>query len=268
MPTLVLSPRYSSDSITLRRAAVAEGWNVFRLQGWRVPDELRERSESDDITLYGEALFAAAIAEALGRVLLEPAPDWLPGLPAPYLLRSVRSTTLGAARGQEAPAFVKPADGKTFPARVYDSGYELPSAEIVPDATAVLVSEPVNWGIEFRLFVLDGWIITFSPYLRRGQLAQAGDGSWSATPGEVEAALEFAARVLGDPAVGLPPAVVLDVGIIAERGWAVVEANAAWASGLYGCDPARVLPVLARACVPADRLSDADRRWVVERIGE
>lgn len=262
MPTLVLSPRYSSDSITLRRAAVAEGWNVLRLQGWRVPDELRERN--DDIALYGEALFAAAIAEALGRVLLEPAPDWLPGLPAPYLRRAVRYTTLGAAREQEAPAFVKPADGKTFPARVYASGHELPSAEIVPDATAVLVSEPVDWGIEFRLFVLDGWIITFSPYLRRGQLAQAGDGSWSATPGEVEAALEFAARVLGDPAVGLPPAVVLDVGIIAERGWAVVEANAAWASGLYGCDPARVLPVLARACVPADRLSDADRRWVVE----
>jgi len=266
VPTLVLSPRYSSDSIILRRAAVAEGWNVFRLQGWRVPDELRERN--DDIALYGEALFAAAIAEALGRVLLEPPPDWLLSLPAPYLRRAVRSTTLGAGREQGAPAFIKPADGKMFPARVYASGLELPLPEIVPDATAVLVSDPVDWGIEFRPFVLDGWVITFSPYLRRGQLAQADDGSWSAAPGEIEAALEFAARVLGDPAVELPPAVVLDVGIITERGWAVVEANAAWASGLYGCDPARVLPVLARACVPADRLLDTDRRWMVERTGE
>jgi len=188
VPTLVLSPRYSSDSIILRRAAVTEGWSVFRLQGWRVPDELHERN--DDIVLYGEALFAAAIAEALGRALLEPPPDWLPSLPAPYLRRAVRYITLGVAREQGAPAFVKPADGKPFPAQVYASGRELPSLESVPDATAVLVSELVNWEVEVRLFVLDGRVATYSPYLRHGHLARADDGSWPAAPGEVEAALQ------------------------------------------------------------------------------
>jgi hypothetical protein len=40
---------------------------------------------------------------------------------------------------------------------------------------------------------------------------------------------------------------VVDVGRVAGRGWAVVEANPAWGSGLYGCDAARVLPVLRGA---------------------
>ena len=35
-----------------------------------------------------------------------------------------------------------------------------------------------------------------------------------------------------------------DVRIIEDRGWAVVEQNAAWGSGIYGCDPEQVLEVL------------------------
>jgi hypothetical protein len=64
------------------------------------------------------------------------------------------------------------------------------------------------------------------------------------------------------PTVALPPAVVVDVGRMAGRGWGVVEANPAWASGLCGCDPAGVLPVLRRATVPQDAVSEAERCWV------
>jgi hypothetical protein len=59
----------------------------------------------------------------------------------------------------------------------------------------------------------------------------------------------------------LPPAVVIDVGRMTGRGWGVVEANAAWASGLCGCDPAAVLAVLRRAAVPVSAVTDIDRRW-------
>jgi hypothetical protein len=41
--------------------------------------------------------------------------------------------------------------------------------------------------------------------------------------------------------------VVVDVGVIPGRGWAAVELNACWASGVYGCDPAAVLGVLRQA---------------------
>jgi hypothetical protein len=46
----------------------------------------------------------------------------------------------------------------------------------------------------------------------------------------------------------LPCALVIDVGLIEDRGWAVVEFNAAWCSGILSADPDRVLDVLSRAC--------------------
>jgi hypothetical protein len=45
----------------------------------------------------------------------------------------------------------------------------------------------------------------------------------------------------------LPVTCVIDVGFIPERGWAVVEANASWGSGLNGCNAASVLPAIALA---------------------
>jgi hypothetical protein len=45
----------------------------------------------------------------------------------------------------------------------------------------------------------------------------------------------------------LPRAVVVDVGLIAGRGWAVIEFNAAWGAGLNGCDPEKVLPAILEA---------------------
>jgi hypothetical protein len=65
--------------------------------------------------------------------------------------------------------------------------------------------------------------------------------------------------------VPLPPSVALDVGHIDGSGWAVVEANAAWASGIYGCDPGKVLDVVARACVRGEEASAEDMLWVVQR---
>ena len=56
-------------------------------------------------------------------------------------------------------------------------------------------------------------------------------------------------RLLADPDVLLPEAVVLDVGLIEQRGWAAVELNPATSSGIYGCDPDRVLSMLEAACV-------------------
>lgn len=73
--------------------------------------------------------------------------------------------------------------------------------------------------------------------------------------------LGFAAEGLS--VVAVPLGVVLNVGIIEGRGWAIVEANAAWGSGIYGCDPSAVLPALARYCCPRGKVRDGDRRWVI-----
>ena len=59
--------------------------------------------------------------------------------------------------------------------------------------------------------------------------------------------IAFVSRVLGDTRVDIPRAVVMDAGVIWDRGWAVVELNSAWGSGLYGSEETKVLEVLRHA---------------------
>lgn len=259
MPTLVLSQRYSTDSSALWRAALDAGWDVERVRGFAIDPALAGR----DPVLYGETLFADAVARTLEIALLQPTDDWLPRLPERYRMRSVRLVPVDEARALTSPTFIKPPDEKWFPARVYATGAAMDlGPEIGPDLL-VLVADPVVFEVEFRIFVLERSIVASSVYIRGGDIAQVG-GEWPASPGEEAAALSFARALLADPAVELPGAVVLDVGHIRDRGWAVVEANAAWASGLCGVDPRAVLPVLRRAAVCMNKVHSEDEPWVRE----
>lgn len=246
----------------MRAAAVqAEGWSVLRLAGWQAPDELEGR-----VTLYGEISWVEVIAGQVGISLLDVPADWLPNLPERHRGREIQLTTLGRARAWETAAFVKPADGrKGFEGRVYPyGGLGLPDAGAYSDETAVLIADPIHFESEFRCFVLDGEVVAISPYLRAGELAMAADGGWPASERELADARAYAGRVLAD--VDVPAAVVLDVGLIAGRGWAVVEANSAWGAGVYGCDPGPVLGVLERSCVPGGAITAADRPWLLEAV--
>lgn len=49
----------------------------------------------------------------------------------------------------------------------------------------------------------------------------------------------------------LPRAMVVDVGFVADRGWAVIEFNAAWGAGLNGCDPEKIVAVILAASDPS-----------------
>ncbi len=243
MPTLILTPRYTEDAQALWRAAGRLGWDVQRLTSWRVPEDVRSAPEP---VLYLEALFGPTLAEQFGLRPLEPALDWLPRLPDEYRRRRVRLTTLGEARSLTETAFIKPPNDKSFPAGVY-AGAELPQG--YDDGSAVLVAEVVAWEKEFRCFVLDRRVRTLSVYLRAGRLQRESD--FAQSDSEASEARSFAEAVLADARVELPRAAVLDVGVIAGRGWAVVEQNSAWGSGIYGCDPEQVLEVLRFAAAPA-----------------
>jgi ATP-grasp domain, R2K clade family 2 len=248
VPTLFLTPRFSPDSQRLWRAAIQLGWVVQRLQTWHIPPHVSTTAEP---VLYVEALFGPTVAGELGVRLLEPPDDWLVHLPPEYRLRDVRLTTLAEARARTAPAFVKPPGDKSFPASVY-TGAELP--DHLPGDMPVLVAEIVEWESEFRCFILDRELRTFSLYARHGELDEEND---YACGGDEAAALSaFVARMLADPRVELPRAIVVDVGVIAGRGWACVEANGAWGAGIYGCDPAEALAVIRHATV-CDRKAPA-----------
>src|SRR5215831_13594790 len=84
--TLILSPRYTSDSIALRNAAIELGWDVERLQTWRPPAQL----SGQDVVPYGEPLFAAVVAESLQLALIEPRFSWLAEIPAGLRQREIQ----------------------------------------------------------------------------------------------------------------------------------------------------------------------------------
>ena len=241
-PTLILTPRHTGDSQLLWRAALRRGWHVERLQTWRISERLRQVAEP---VLYVEALFGPTLADELGVQLLEPPDDWLVRLPAEYRLRDIRLTTMAEARASSSPAFVKPPADKSFTARVY-TGAELPDE--LPGDMPVLVSEVVAWESEFRCFILDRELRTFSLYARNGELQD--DHDYASTDDEAAALTDFVSRLLVDPRVELPRAIGVDVGVIAGRGWACVEANGAWGTGIYACDPGEALEVIRHATIP------------------
>lgn len=243
-PTLILSSRYTEDSQRLWHAAIQRGWNVERIHGWRVPDHLRLIREP---IIYVEALMAPTIAADFGLTLLEPPDNWLPFLPMHYRQREVQLTTLGDVRQLTTAAFIKPPNDKSFAARVYQPN-DLPD---FPDETVVLRAEVVAWEKEFRCFILDRELQTFSIYLRGDVLQHEQD--FLCTDEEAAEVNAFLAQVLRDERVPLPRAVVLDVGVIKERGWAIVELNAAWGAGIYGCHADKVLDVIRRAVEPQGR---------------
>lgn len=243
MPTLVLTPRHTEDAQALWRGAIELGWEVERLATWRIPEHLRGVPEP---VLYVDGLFGPSLAAEFGLRLLAPDVDWLPRLPLQFKLRSIDLVTFGRACGFAWPVFVKPPNDKSFPAKVYAPG-ELAAIEAADDAP-VLVATPATWEKEFRFFVLDRKPVTASIYLRNGFYQR--DAGFAASEKELDEAWAYVSKVLNDARVfELPRAVVVDVGVM-ERGWAVVEANAASSSGIYGCDPLAVLEVLRHAAAP------------------
>ncbi len=206
-----------------------------------MPDELHAVAEP---VLYLEALFGPTLAEQFSKRLLEPPIDWLPRLPRDYRLREIELMTLGEARTTVRPAFIKPPNDKSFPAAVY-TGATLPAE--YPDDMPVLVSEIVKWEKEFRCFILNRKLQTQSIYLREGQLQR--ENEFESSEGEDAEVIAYVEALLADPRVELQRTAVLDVGIITGKGWAVIEQNSAWGSGIYGCDPKAVLGVLRFASV-------------------
>ncbi|GGX97479.1 hypothetical protein GCM10010324_49580 [Streptomyces hiroshimensis] len=226
---LMLAPQYSSTAELLAAAARRRGMRVETLPRGADPADCREGNRGE-AHYYGGPLFAARVRDRLGLCLLEPADDWLSGLPRTFSGRAIRTATLAEARALTRPAFVKPPTDKSFPAAVYGDGGGSPAGPGLPSWTPVQISEVVTWHCEVRLFLLDGEVRTGSQYAVFGRLDAAPlDGH-----PQRAAILEFASRLAGAAGHTLPSAVVVDVGLMSAGDgaprWAVVEANMAWFS--------------------------------------
>ena len=226
MPSLICSSRYTIDSQILRKTAQSLGWETLRLDGNTIPDWFDP--PDSEIALFYTAPHAFDIAKQLGRTLVGCNPNWTVNLPTETLNRDLRQTTLGDALRMTKPSIHR------------DS--------------LVHIGEPVEFECEFRCFVAQSRVNTISPYVYDGQIVSDYESFPAVDESELEKVRAYAETVLNHPDVPSPPAFTLDVGIIRGRGWAVVECNECWASGIYACDPTRVLETLVLAAVQSDTM--------------
>lgn len=244
MSTLILSTWALPAARTLADAARSRGWHAC------ADTDAPEVPPTGRVVLYSGTDRVLALASRYQVTLIDPPFDLLARLPFDFRLRAVEFARFADLARLKSPTFVKPADAvhKSFDAGVYSSVRDIRTPRPVDADAPVLLAEPVAWSAEFRCFVREREVVAWSPYVSFGKPVWKpfGPGTLAAAPPSQVTA--FCQRLFARPEVPLPPAFVLDVGLIDERGWAAVEFNPVWCSGVLGADPRGVLVALERAC--------------------
>lgn len=243
---LILTPNNRNDEIRkLGRTAEILGWDVYYSKGsWWVPENLMGAPGA----VYGEQFFCEVVASQMNWSLLYNSLDWLAKLPKEYTCRNILFTKLSAARKITEEKFIKPADDKCFPARVYANGSELPPTVI--DEAPVLVSDVMRFTSEYRCFIKNRNVVSTCCYYYKGvnmQEAKINDPTFYWT--NHEAVVDFVNKMLKDDRIECVKGSVIDVGRFQKDKYAVIESNPVYASGLYGCDTVAALDAIKSACV-------------------
>lgn len=184
--------------------------------------------------------------------------------------------------------FAKPANCKIerVPAKWYDLdglSLDLIAAPRIPDNQPFLLTwDRLDLVEEHRLWVLDGTVVTSSPYLHHLDFIETDLRGYESSntwyPGmdseRTPDAEAFGADVLDTLArssgfqvhaiisTALPRAFTLDVGLLADGAWVIIEANPAWSSALYGADPVKVADCVRASSRVVDMMALSDpHRW-------
>lgn len=240
MPTLVIGPTTIEDPDILAKAAEERGWEVVRIYRKFVTPAFKAIK---DPVIWSPSEYAEFIAKELNVDLVRIHKRWLPMMPYHLAKRKIVLAPLKAIETVAFPCFIKPPIEKGFKAQVYNSiedfGKELKEINLEEE---ILIQEPVEWEVEYRVYMLDEQPLTWAPYKRDGKTNKS-----EFRDEEIEEFKEFIKTLVKDYFV--PEVCVLDVGKIKNKGWAVVEANGAYGSGIYKCDPDKVLDVLEKATI-------------------
>jgi hypothetical protein len=224
---LLISDKADPERDALADAFSRRGGEAHRLGRFWDPPTFDPAS----VRVYGADPFCLVLQQKLGFPLCSPADDLLLQVPPAFLQRRLEQQTLLEAQSGSFPMFIKPLVPKQFRGAVYQSANDLAKeCHGLPSDTKVFSAEPVKFTAEVRSFVLKNRVLDAALY--EGQANITG-------------AVEFIAALFKK--ITVPMAVVIDVGLIANRGWGVIEFNAAWGAGLNGCDPEKVLPAILAA---------------------
>ncbi len=224
---LLISDKSDPERDALAAAFARYGGEVHRLGRFWDPPAFDPAS----VRVYGADSFCLVLQQKLRFPLCSPADDLLLQVPPAFLQRRLEQQTLPEAHSGSFPRFIKPLVPKQFRGAVYPSPDDLArECQGLPPETKVFAAEPVKFTAEVRSFVREGRVLDAAPY----------EGT-----AEISEAVDFITTLLDK--ITVPRSVVVDVGLIANRGWGVIEFNAAWGAGLNGCDPERVLPSILSA---------------------
>ena len=259
----VLTP-YDATLQALGAAAKRGGLDVRPLSP--DPDDALSLTEKDGVAWYVPGGFAAALMARGTRLrLFGPTPEWFAGLPVGLTGRRLHLTDGSGAMAllEAGPRMVKLADGKrrgfsaTWMASADDLRHMLATAALSLDVELLVGDAWLELDSEYRVFASGREVLTCSPYLVQGE-GWSRDLSLHRASFHKEAA-SFVADALTELDT-VPPCVVLDVGRAADGGYALIEANSPWSSGIYGCDPDAVLAAVLVSNHPAS--PGADDHWL------
>lgn len=237
---IALSPIYTEDSNNLKRASINSPYEMSRFNmKWNVPEEFRE----DVIAVYGEDIYAEIVSEQCNLILTKPSDNWLAGISEEFTKRKISYGKLKDYVKEE-NVFIKCSDFKSFKAGVYDKISDIKGFDSLDIESMVFTSEVVEWELEVRCFVLNSEIKTHSSYWRNNDF---DDNPLSKT--EQNEMFDFFEKFIKQYSNTLPNAIVLDFGIIKGKGWALIESNPAWCSGLYACDAEKAIEVIVESCI-------------------
>jgi hypothetical protein len=234
---IALSPIYSTDSNLINQATYSGDLKSIRCLKWNVPFNERKNI----VGVYGEDFFTTHVANQCGFYLVNVENNWLANVPYKYLKRTVTHQRLKDVSIKD--SFIKPVETKYFKAGIYKTKEAINGYDSLDKDQYVYTSNIVTWDCEVRTFVLDKTVQTLSTYLKNGQYFVDSN-----IPKDKNGFKKFTDAFLNDSNIKLPKAIVVDFGYIKDLGWAVIETNPVYSSGIYACNPEKVLEVIIKSC--------------------
>lgn len=216
-----------------------ETWELWFSYGEEIPV-----LDSDHL-FFGAGRFALALKSLQPeRRFSSPGASWLPNLPAELLGRSIHQESFeDALEFMPEKVWFKFSELKhdLVPAKAYERSELKAILQGQPELKTVSCQwtpELLTLNFEHRFFVVDGELLTGSPYHVDGKVTFEEGSAWR----RFEEAELFARGVARELREQAPKAYTLDVAfdVLRER-WLIVEGNRAWSSGFYGSDPFKAL---------------------------
>lgn len=230
---LLLHQQYRPDDQVIWRTAIKHGWQTYRVSKERQFDENAPQGEI--FRYYGNMLDASKM-ESYGIKALQIPLLYLERMPLCLTKRAIKFGFYKDIKDSVPyDMFIKCTGIKWFAAQIFKKGAMIIGCN--HDDDTIYCQEPVKFLEEIRCFCLDGRVLTASHY--RNKIENIDN-----TP--IFHMLDGMSQIVHATNL-LPRAVVMDFGYIEGRGWAFIEANESWASGLYDCNPDEAFKVITES---------------------